>query len=101
MSLIRFVYNIEEPKEYFVSALRVEPPSNIRDPFKVRLFLSDGSSSEIEAVVIRMKKAMVEGEITKNCLSVKIGGEGCLSKLELSFPRGAHVTLDNGILTIE
>ncbi|MGB9725556.1 MAG: hypothetical protein ACPLZ8_02745 [Fervidicoccaceae archaeon] len=101
MSLIRQILNIKEPLEYYASAMRVEPPENITEPFKVYLLLYNGNIAVLEALNIELRGVAVSGGVSKRNLCVKINGEGCLSRLDLTFPEGALVTYDNGALIVE
>lgn len=101
MSLIRQILNMKEPLEYNVVAMRIEPPQNITEPFKVILLLRGGGLAVLEALNIEFRGATVGGTVSKRDLCVKINGEGCLSRLDFVFPEGATVIYDNGAMLIE
>ncbi|MEM0021563.1 MAG: hypothetical protein QW039_03260 [Fervidicoccaceae archaeon] len=101
MSLIRQALNLREPAEYIAEAMRIDPPQNVKDPFRVTLLLINGEEILLEAYSINFRSAMINANISRKDLCVKLEGEGCISKLKLSFPRGALVIADNGNITIE
>jgi len=101
MSLIREALRLEEPREYLVRAMRIEPPQNVSEAFRVHLLLYSGSIITLEAISIEFRGAAVGGTISKRDLCVKMSGEGCLSRIDLAFPEGALATYDNGHLAVE
>lgn len=101
MSLIREVLNIPEPIEAVVKEIVVNPPEDLRLPYKIEALALNGEKISLEAYSVYLECVMVT--LSTNGSSIGVDGSNskcCIKSLKLSFPRGAYMIYDWGVLRV-